>query len=182
MNARYPSGLETRGGVLELRSDAAGRRVSGYAALFNEETRIGNSFTEVLRPGCFSGSLDGRDVLLLSDHDPTKVLSRVKAGTLKLSENGKGLYFEADIAPTSAGDDALSLLRSGNMGGASFGFHVIKDRWTGEKRELLEVNLLECSLVGAWPAYSGTGDTLAARARMSCDAARKLRLRWQDAV
>ena len=30
------------------------------------------------------------------------------------------------------------------------------DRWTGQRRELLAVDLLEISVVHSWPAYSGT--------------------------
>lgn len=178
MTARINSDVEVRAAV-ELRA-ASGRRVEGFAALFNEETRIGGRFLEVLRPGCFAGSLNGRDVLLLADHDPTKVLSRTRAGSLRLIENGRGLFFEADIAPTSAGDDALGLLRSGNLGGASFGFTVPKggERWTGEKRELLAVELQECSLVSAWPAYPGTGPTIAARSRAALSSERARRLAW----
>jgi uncharacterized protein len=40
----------------------------------------------------------------------------------------------------------------------SFGFLVPKggDHWTGERRELRQVDLREISVVSAWPAYPST--------------------------
>ena len=64
--SRFPNGMERRAAT-ELR--AAGRRLEGYAAVFNSPARIG-SFTESILPGAFRGSLDKRaDILALVDHD-----------------------------------------------------------------------------------------------------------------
>ena len=40
----------------------------------------------------------------------------------------------------------------------SFAFTVPKDgeRWTGQRRELLDVDLYEVSVVSSFPAYEGT--------------------------
>ncbi len=176
--ARFPDGTETRLAGVELR--AAGRRgLSGYAATFHQEARIADSFTEVLLPGCFAASLaDNTDLLLLADHDPTKVLSRTRSG-LQVSENGRGLYFEvAELPNTTAANDALEMVRSGTVGGCSFAFTVPPDgdRWAGTRRELRAVSLLEVSIVSAWPAYSGTSVAVRARAAGEHEAARRQRL------
>ena len=166
-----PAEVERRA-VSELR--VAGRRLEGYAARFDEPANIGG-FSETIRPGAFSDSLrDGRDVLALMDHDPTRVLARSRSGTLRLNEDGTGLGFSLDVPDTQAGRDALALAERGDLGGMSFGFSVRPggERWEGRSRELQSVVLHEVSVVQAFPAYDGT--SIAARARM--DDATRLKL------
>ncbi|MCT8992045.1 HK97 family phage prohead protease [Chelativorans sp. SCAU2101] len=148
---------------LELR--AKGRRLEGYAALYGVDTRI-SDFTEVILPGAFTDTLrEGRDVLALADHDPKAVLARTRSGTLRLSEDSRGLHFDLDVPNTSIGRDLLELAERGDIGGMSFGFTVRDkgERWTDNRRELRAVNLHEISIVSAWPAYEGT--TVQARRR-----------------
>lgn len=172
---RFPNGLELRGGA-EVRA-SVGRTLHGHAALFNVEARIAGRFAEVLLPGCFKGSLGGRDILALSDHDPAKVLGRTRGGSLRLAEDGRGLAFEADLPATRAADDVLELVRAGLAGGCSFGFSVAQDgeRWIGNRRELRAVTLHEISIVSAWPAYDGTSVNARARAPGGADAAARRR-------
>lgn len=134
-----------------------GRKLAGYAAVFGHEARIA-SFVEVIRPGAFSETLRGRDILALVDHKPDVVLARTKSGTLRLHEDEHGLAFELDLPDTQAGRDALELAKRGDLGGMSFGFTVSKNGeiWRGEHRELVKINLHEISVVSAWPAYEGT--------------------------
>lgn len=157
-----------RRSACELR--AVGRTLEGYAAVFGQPARISN-FNEIVLPGAFRNSLRANtDILALVDHDPTKVLARTKAGTLELAEDGKGLRFSLTVPRTTAGDDALELVRTGNAGGMSFAFKAVEERWQRQdQRELLRVELHEISVVSAWPAYDGT--SVQARAR-SVDPAR----------
>ena len=104
--------LERRAAI-EIR--AKGRRLEGYAAVFNEETRIAD-FREIIRPGAFRTSLAG-DVLALADHDASKVLGRTKSGTLRLAEDSRGLAFDLDVPGTSLGNDILALAERGDLGG-----------------------------------------------------------------
>lgn len=150
---------ERRSAAIEVR--ASGRRLEGYAALFATEARIGG-FTETIRAGAFAGSL-GRDVLVLVDHDPGRVLARTKSGTLRLSEDSRGLAFDLDVRDTSTGRDVLALAERRNLGGMSFGFKATDENWQGERRELRAVDLFEISVVLAWPAYEGT--VVSARSR-----------------
>jgi HK97 family phage prohead protease len=174
--ARFPNGTELRAAA-EWRA-SSGRRLEGYAATFFTEARIAGQFTEVLLPGCFASSLEGRDVLLCADHDTSRVMSRTRAGTLRLSENGRGLWFEADLPNTTVANDVLELVRSGNAGGMSFAFTVPEggERWSGERRELRAVTLHELSVVSAWPAYQGTSVAARARQHASADKVRLRRL------
>ncbi|MDX0623486.1 HK97 family phage prohead protease [Sinorhizobium medicae] len=137
---------------------AEGRKLTGYAATFNQETRI-SDFREKIAPGAFAASLRSNpDILALVDHDPSRVLARTKSGTLRLSEDERGLKFEIDIPETSAGRDVLALAMRGDLGGMSFGFTVPDggDSWQGDKRELRSVTLHEISVVQSFPAYGGT--------------------------
>jgi HK97 family phage prohead protease len=145
---------ERRAAPLEVR--AKGRRLEGYAALFDTEARLGG-FTETIKPGAFNGSLS-RDIVALVDHDAGRVLARTRSKTLRLSEDARGLQFDLDLPPTSYANDVLALVERDDVGGMSFGFTVDDDgeRWQGSKRELRAVTLHEISVVSAWPAYEGT--------------------------
>jgi HK97 family phage prohead protease len=159
MAMRFPDGLELRRAV-ELRTD--GRRLEGYAAVFNTEARIAGSFTETIRPGAFRTSLaaPGKDVLALVDHDPGRLLARTRSGTLRLAEDGKGLGFSLDVPDTQLGRDVLTLAQRGDVGGMSFGFRVQDEAWPAkDQRELRAVDLVEVSIVHAWPAYPETSVT-----------------------
>lgn len=150
---------------MEIRA-AAGRRLVGYAAVFGVPAKIGN-FTETVMPGAFKASLAaGKDVLLLADHDPARLLARTGSGSLRLSEDSHGLRFEAEAPNTQLGNDMLALAERRDLGGMSFGFRVAAggDSWpAADRRELRAVDLLEISIVQAWPAYSQT--EVSARAR-----------------
>jgi len=147
---------EQRAFVAEIR--AKGRRLEGYAATFGTETRI-TDFTEVIAPGAFRASIDqGRDILALVDHDTKRVLARTRSGSLRISEDSRGLAFDLDLPDTSYGRDVLALAERGDVGGMSFAFTVDKDgeEWRGDRRELRSVTLHEISVVTAFPAYDGT--------------------------
>jgi HK97 family phage prohead protease len=157
--------IERRAGAAEVR--AAGRRLTGYAATFNTEARIGLS-TESIAPGAFSTSLRGKgDILALVDHDTTRLLARTRSGTLRLSEDSRGLAFDLDLPDTTTARDVLALVERGDVGGMSFAFRVKPggERWQGKHRTLRGLDLLEISVVSAWPAYDGT--SVAARSQAS---------------
>lgn len=146
--------IERRGAAGGLR--AAGRTLTGYAATFGNETRIGG-FSERIAPGAFRDSLaSGRDILALLDHRADVLLGRTKSGSLKLSEDDKGLKFELTLPDTQAGRDLIALAERGDLGGMSFGFRAIDEAWQGDTRELRAVELHEVSVVQAWPAYQST--------------------------
>lgn len=169
-----------RRAAIELR--VAGRKLEGYAAVFGQEARIGD-FVEVILPGAFRDSLRGNaDILALVDHDPTKVLARTRTGTLQLGEDSRGLAFSLQLPNTTLASDVLALAERGDVGGASFGFKVPKggERWSGRRRELRAVNLVEISVVQAFPAYEGT--SVAARARMSAPVRLKLARMFLETV
>lgn len=158
--------IEHRHLALEVRADVAGRKLAGYAATFGTPAAI-DGFTETIRSGAFRRSLaGGSDILALVDHDPTRLLARTRSGTLRLSEDARGLAFDLDVPPTTLGNDVLAMAERGDLGGMSFGFRVAAggDHWPDKRtRELCAVELVEVSVVHAFPAYEGT--SVAARHR-----------------
>lgn len=141
----------------------AGRRIEGYAATFAGQASIGG-FVERIDPGAFAQALSG-DVLALMDHDPGKVLGRTRSGTLRLTEDSRGLAFSLDLPDTQAGRDVLQLAERGDLGGMSFGFTIPKggEHWEGNTRTLRMIDLKEISVVSSWPAYEGTEIALRSR-------------------
>lgn len=151
-----PLAAERRSAPLEIR--AQGRRLAGYAALFGVRATISGAFTEEIAPAAFSAALAGSDILALADHDPGRLLARTRSKTLRLAEDSKGLSFDLDLPPTSVGSDVLALAERGDLGGMSFGFRIPDggETWTRDHRTLTTIDLMEISVVSAWPAYEGT--------------------------
>ena len=139
-------------------SEAGGVTLRGYAAVFNSETEIGGYFREVIAPGAFADSID-TDVRALVDHDSGRVIGRTKAGSLRLSEDDRGLAVEIDLPDTTDGRDLAALVERGDIDGMSFGFSVRKEEWdetvTPPLRTILAAELFEVSAV-TWPAYADT--------------------------
>lgn len=165
---RVTKGIERRQIVrdLEIRQEGDGMTLRGYAAVFNSPSQP-LPFTETIAQGAFRDSLNSRnDVKLLWNHDTGTVLGSTRAGTLKLSEDNKGLLVEAMLPDTQAGRDAATLIKRGDVNAFSFGFRVPAngDEWpSADQRILKRVNVHEVSLV-AFPAYTATEGTASVRA------------------
>lgn len=158
---------------LRAERDATGAtRIIGYGAVFNSETRLLDSFIEVIKPGAFTRSLakKGLDVCCLFNHSADSILSRTP-DTLTLTEDSRGLKFESTLPATTIGRDLAVNIENGNIRGCSFAFRTIKQRWTEKKnkdgsttllRELLQLDIDggDVSPV-TYPAYPAT--TLALR-------------------
>jgi len=138
-------------------------RLVGYAAVFNSRSQLlagpsQQGFSEIIRPGAFKRSLAaGADVRALVNHDPSLILGRRKAGTLKVEEDERGLRVEIMPGDTQVGRDAVENVRRGDIDGMSFGFLTPRggDRWNGEVpplRELLDVDVFDVS-IATYPAY-----------------------------
>jgi len=160
--------METRVNAadFEIRETDTGMQFSGYAAVFNSDSEP-LPFTERIAPGAFRGSLRNRnDIKLLWNHDTGSVLGSTRAHTLRISEDERGLYVEADLANTSVGNDARELIKRGDVDSMSFGFTVPRggDEWNSEGtvRTLNMVSLHEVSIV-SMPAYTATAGTTMVR-------------------
>ena len=115
---------------------------SGYGSVFG----VVDSYKEVVVPGAFSESLQGRMPALLWQHrsgEPIGVYTTVK-------EDSVGLYVEGKLAlKTARGAEAYELLKMNALNGLSIGFMTREDSYdkvTGI-RTLKKIDLWEVSLV-----------------------------------
>lgn len=145
---------------VELRQDDNGLvSVTGYAAKFNEETRIGNSFTEVIERGAFTDAIGRDDVVFLINHMGLP-LARTKSGTLTLYQDDIGLKISADLDATDPDvQSILPKMRRGDLDKMSFAFIPEQQEWDDSgsipKRTIQKASLFDVSIVTT-PAYDGT--------------------------
>lgn len=139
-----------------------GKTISGYAIVWNSPSKDLGGFTEIVTPKALDG-VDLSNVLMLNNHDYTQVLASVKAGTLTLETDDKGLHFTAQLPNTSFANDVYEEVQSGNVDSCSFGFDSDDDtdEWTKDDggnitRTINQVKSLFDVSVVAVPAYDDT--------------------------
>lgn len=140
--------------------------IEGYAVKFGTQSRDLGGFIETVNRDAFDG-VDLSDVRMFLQHDSSKLLARSASGTLELNIDDVGLHFRATLPNTTLGNDALEMIKRGDLNQCSFGFTVLEDSWTkGEGimyRSIDKVGqLFEISLV-AIPAYDDTDVSVASR-------------------
>nr|WP_316043013.1 phage major capsid protein [Lactiplantibacillus plantarum] len=103
------------------------KTIEGYALLFNSPSKDLGGFTEVIDPKALD-NVDLSNVIMLDQHDYSKPLASVKASTLKLDTDEKGLHFTATLDDSvSYANDAYQNVKSGNVDSMSFRFDVDDD-------------------------------------------------------
>ncbi|HJF46670.1 MAG TPA: phage major capsid protein [Limosilactobacillus oris] len=138
------------------------KKLSGYAIVWNTPSKDLGGFKEVVSPDALKG-VDLSNVLMLNDHDYTQVLASVKAGTLKLTPDDKGLHFDATLPDTTTANDVFANVQAGNLDSCSFSFDVDdgSDKWDKDDqgnitRTINQIkDLFDVSVV-AVPAYDST--------------------------
>jgi len=139
-------------------ADDGTMRLSGYAAVFNDDS-VPLPFIERIAPGAFRKTLtETPDVRLLINHEGLP-LARTKNGTLRLKEDEAGLYMDADLPDTQAARDLYTLVERGDVDQMSFAFRVIRQKWNEGRTErtLTELSLADGDVsVVTYPAYPTT--------------------------
>ena len=160
IRAAYGDNVELR--VMEVRAADGERRISGYAATFNDVTDLGY-FREQIATGAFDGRTDD-DVRLLINHTGVP-LARTTNGTLRLSVDDDGLRYEAELADTQEGRDLYTLIQRGDISQSSFAFSIEDEAWDNKAnlRTVLKVGRLYDVSPVTYPAYATT--TVSARSR-----------------
>ena len=160
IRAAYGENVELR--VMEVRAAEGERRISGYAATFNDVTDLGY-FREQIATGAFDGRTDD-DVRLLINHTGVP-LARTTNGTLRLSVDDDGLRYEAELADTQEGRDLYTLIQRGDISQSSFAFSIEDEEWDNKAnlRTVLKVGRLYDVSPVTYPAYATT--TVSARSR-----------------
>lgn len=148
------------GELRAIASEGGGQKIAGHAAKFDLLSEDLGGFRERIAPGAFAKTIQSGDVRALWNHDANIVLGRNKSGTLRLSEDSAGLFYECDAPDTQlVRDMVLAPIARGDVNQCSFGFYTLSDKWAkidGEWiRTLLEVELFDVSPV-TYPAYPQT--------------------------
>lgn len=182
-----PGGLEARivpnaGKPTEARgaSGDAGPIIEGYGSVADQRTTIEGMFSdwdEEVAQGAWSATIKAGDIRAMFNHDTNQLLGRTKAGTLRLSEDDDGLFYEIDVNP----DDPIAMgvhakVARGDVDGSSVWFRVVRQEWTHPTEEnglersvrrILEGQLFETGPV-TFPAFEQT--TSSARSLAPFDA------------
>lgn len=162
--------IRTNVADFEIRESGNGMTFSGYAAVFDSPSEP-LPFVEIIKPGAFRKSLQGRHrMMLLWNHDSSQPLASTRNGSLRMVEDEIGLKVTATLPNTQLGRDISEMVRTGLIDAMSFGFRVKKDSWNadGSIRTLEEVAIFESSLV-SFPAYEGTAGMVAVREHRDID-------------
>ena len=149
--------------------------VTGYAAVFYDEADPGTEYklwsdrnfeaVERIAPGAFSRACrEADDCRALVNHDPNLLLGRTSSGTLRITEDQRGLRYDVDLPDTTIARDLAVSVERGDINGSSFGFVVESESWDETKnddgtvsavRTIRSVRLLDVGPV-TYPAYSAT--------------------------
>ncbi len=153
--------FERRCGDIQFRDEDEGRVVTGYAAVFDESTRIGE-VDEVISRDAFSDSLND-DVVALFNHDMNMVLARSTGGegTLRMEIDEKGLKYTFRLGNQTYARDLEESIARGDIKGSSFAFTVREDQYERQDngrylRRIEKIGrLIDVSVVSV-PAYPQT--------------------------
>jgi len=126
---------------LEVKDVGEDGVIEGLAAAYGNLDLGG----DIIVPGAFTKTIRGRKTLpMLLYHD-----TRRPVGVWTDFEDGaRGLKLKGRITTAiSDGAEALAMARDGVLAGLSIGYRAVKERYTESARELIELTLLETSLV-----------------------------------
>lgn len=116
--------------VREAEGDAPSRTITGYAILFNTPSAPlwsdeDSAAREVIAPQAITKEvLDGCDIKFTMYHDRQLILGRSNkgTGTLEYFVDERGVGFNLELPKSPNGDEALELVRRGDLSGCSFAF------------------------------------------------------------
>lgn len=188
-------------GKLFVRESAPGeaqsRKICGYAIMFNVPSVILDKDEhyeerEVIKPCAVTKALlDSSDIIMTMYHNREIVLARSNKGkgTLSYRIDSKGVFFEFDAPNSPNGDEALELVRRGDITGCSFifGSYYYNDEYVRrEEKKVNGVTQVTCyvlKMTGIYdftittkPAYSDTSvEAREAQERKAQKKAREIR-------
>lgn len=151
---------------VETRDDGT-KKIVGLAVVYYDGTprteyELFPGVRERIQHGAFSALLkEGTDTRALFNHDPSQLLGRTTAKTLKLKSTRYGLDYTILPPDTQAAHDVVALLERGDLSGSSFSFDIGEEKWTededgNEIREIKVVSKLYDVGPVTFPAYEAT--------------------------
>lgn len=151
----------------EIRTAESGRLVSGYAVRFDVES-VNIGFVEIIHRGAITTeTINESDVFALLNHNEQTVLARSNHGTgsLKLSVDNDGVFYEFEAPQTTHGDELLEHIKRGEISQSSFAFTVSpedgSEKWTKRsdgviQRDIYKIGRLYDISPVYQPAYTET--------------------------
>ena len=157
-----------------LEGEGSGRTLEGYAIVFGVESRMlvdyWDDYREIIEPGAITEQeLAQMDIKMTMWHNREKLLARSNkgVGTLKLSVDDIGVKYEFEAPNTSDGNNALELVKRGDMSGSSFTY------WSDESsavnytkneddvliRHVKKIGMVYEMTIASDPAYTQTSVT-----------------------
>ncbi len=150
---------------LETRSAGTTRRIGGLGVPYGQRSHfLPGGFYEIVEKRALAKTLgDQINVVSRMEHHPEWLLGDVESGTLRLTDEERGLHYEVDLPNTTAGNDCHELVRTGRIRHSSMGFQAFQSEFRHEGsvlvRHLVSVRLTEVSPT-AQPAYADTSTAL----------------------
>ena len=155
-------------------------KVSGYACVFEKESVTLSDpyngsyrrYIEIIHKGAITQeTINNSDIFATLDHDTGYIVARSRNGngSLHLSVDDKGLYFEFELPKTEKGNEIRSYIERGEINQCSFCFEMdIKDktaqRWSikdgSEYREIFKIKKLFDIALVFQPAYPDSSVSL----------------------
>ncbi len=140
------------------------KKLSGFAALYENEVNIANYFIEKIARGAFAEVIKKTDTRLLFNHDANHIFGRTSSKSLRLYETYRGLFFWGDLLPNDIASDALfARVGRGDISGCSFAFSDVEDDWELPKnhnelpkRTIIKISQLYDVGPVTYPAYPQT--------------------------
>ncbi len=161
---------EFRALPVEVRADERDGKIvlRGIGIAYNTDSQDLGGFIESFAPGAFADDLGaGRNVVSLFNHDANFVLGSTGSGTVRLSDDETALRYEIDVPDSGTIRDLVAEpIRRGDIGGSSFQFRTIEDKWDTrdgvDHRTVVKAEIREVGPV-TFPAYLSSDVTVAAR-------------------
>ncbi|WP_432124055.1 HK97 family phage prohead protease [Streptomyces sp. C10-9-1] len=169
--------------------EADGRTLTGYAAMFGQETEIDSwegAFTETIRKGAFKKTIREQTPVMQFDHGRHPLIGSIPIGQIAdLREDDQGLYVQGRITDNWLMQPIRDAIAEQTVNGMSFRFEVVREEWRDAngklvkpeevydllwmpgdrgplRRELIELKCRELGPV-VFPAYTGTSVSVRAR-------------------
>lgn len=173
----------------EATDEGDGRTLSGYAAVFGQDTEIDSwegTFTETIRKGAFRKTIRESKPVMQFDHGHHPLIGSIPIGAIEdLREDDDGLYVQARLSENWLIEPVREAIANETVTGMSFRFEVVRDEWRDKagkvvkpeelmdllwypgdrgplRRELIELKCRELGPV-VFPAYAGTSVSVRAQ-------------------
>jgi uncharacterized protein len=155
-------------GDIEFRAaDKGPGTISGYGLVYESWSQDLGGFREKIARGAAAPALKAGGTVGLRQHNMLVLLGTLHAGTLRLSEDNKGVRYELDLPASPDGENTAESVKRGDLTGSSFSFRLAPagDSWTRsvadgmQERTLLNIKLMPDIGPVTNPAYLGTTDT-----------------------